>query len=434
MVYKNFKYGTKLKMWKEEAELRIAPKLKEIEERVDHHQWRLLKAYREEGVSDVHLASSTGYGYDDAGRESLERIVAGIFGAETALFRPQIVSGTHAIASCLFGVLRPGEELIYITGAPYDTLDQVIGKEKDGSGSLADYGISYRAVPLTSDDKVDWPAVTAAVGPRTRCIGIQRSRGYSPRASFTVAEIGGMIQKIRKLCPHAVVFVDNCYGEFVEEEEPTHVGADLIAGSLIKNPGGGLAKSGGYIAGRREWVDRAAARLVAPGILAEGGATHGYTRDLYQGFFLAPHVVGEALKGAVFASALLESAGFESTPRWEEPRTDIIQQIRLGNPDLLIAFCQGIQAASPVDAHVRPEPSPMPGYEDPVIMAAGTFVQGASIELSADGPLRPPYLAYMQGGLTYSHVKIGILTALDRMLEHSHLFPSGSSESPEGEG
>ena len=288
MVYKNFKYGTKLKMWKEEAELRIAPKLKEIEERVDHHQWRLLKAYREEGVSDVHLASSTGYGYDDAGRESLERIVAGIFGAETALFRPQIVSGTHAIASCLFGVLRPGEELIYITGAPYDTLDQVIGKEKDGSGSLADYGISYRAVPLTSDDKVDWPAVTAAVGPRTRCIGIQRFWGYSPRASFTVAEIGGMIQKIRKLCPHAVVFVDNCYGEFVEEEEPTHVGADLIAGSLIKNPGGGLAKSGGYIAGRREWVDRAAARLVAPGILAEGGATHGYTRDLYQGFFWLP--------------------------------------------------------------------------------------------------------------------------------------------------
>ncbi|MFD1426190.1 cystathionine beta-lyase family protein involved in aluminum resistance [Kroppenstedtia sanguinis] len=433
-MYKNLKHGTQLKLWKEEAEHRIASKLKAIEERVDYHQWRLLNAYRVEGVSDIHLASSTGYGYDDLGRESLERIVAEIFGAETSLFRPQIISGTHAIAACLFGVLRPGEELIYITGSPYDTLEQVIGKEKDGSGSLADHGIRYQAIPLLSDGQVDWPAVTAAVGPKTRCIGIQRSRGYSSRASFTVAEIGEMIQRIRELCPHAVIFVDNCYGEFVEEREPTHVGADLIAGSLIKNPGGGLVKSGGYIAGGRKWVDRAAARLVAPGILAEGGATHGYTRDLYQGFFLAPHVVGEALKGALFASAMLEAAGFESTPRWQEPRTDIIQQIRLENPDLLIAFCQGIQAASPVDAHVRPEPSPMPGYEDPVIMAAGTFVQGASIELSADGPLRPPYLAYMQGGLTYSHVKIGILTALDRMLDYSDLFPSRFTDPAKGEG
>ncbi|MFC4077942.1 methionine gamma-lyase family protein [Salinithrix halophila] len=415
-MYKHFENQEILKRWGEESEAKIAPVIRAIEGRVDEHQWRLLAAYRQAGVSEAHLVASTGYGYDDMGREALESIMAEVFGAEAALCRPHMVSGTHAIASCLFGVLRPGGELLYITGTPYDTLEQVIGEKADGSGSLADFGIRYRAIPLTPSGEVDWQGVREVVSPSTQCIAIQRSRGYAERASFTIDQIEAMVEESRRICPHAVIFVDNCYGEFVEKWEPTHVGADLIAGSLIKNPGGGLAKSGGYIAGKREWVDRAAARLVAPGILAEGGATHGYLRDYYQGFFLAPHVVGEALKGAVYAAAILEAAGFISTPRWFEARTDIIQLIRFGKPEPLIAFCQGIQGASPVDAHVKPEPSAMPGYGDPVIMAAGTFVQGASIELSADGPLRPPYLAYMQGGLTYSHVKIGILTALDLML------------------
>ncbi|SFS60424.1 aminotransferase class I/II-fold pyridoxal phosphate-dependent enzyme [Marininema halotolerans] len=416
-MYRFFQNEDVLQPWGEEAERKIAPILRRIERQVDEHQWRLLSAYRRAGVSEAHLAASTGYGYDDLGREALETIVAEVFGAETCLFRSHITSGTHAIAASLFGILRPGDELLYITGAPYDTLHQVIGQESDGSGSLADYGISYQAISLTSNGEVDWPAVQQAVTPRTRCIAIQRSRGYAERASFSIDQIEAMIAQARRISPQAAIFVDNCYGEFVEDREPTHVGADLIAGSLIKNPGGGLAKSGGYIAGKKNWVDRAASRLVAPGILAEGGASHGYLRDFYQGFFLAPHVVGEALKGAVYAAAMLEAAGFLSTPRWEDPRTDIIQLIQFGRPEPLIDFCQGIQAASPVDAHVRPEPSQMPGYEDPVIMAAGTFVQGASIELSADGPLRSPYRAYMQGGLTYSHVKIGILTALDRVVE-----------------
>ncbi|QKG84502.1 hypothetical protein GXN76_08440 [Kroppenstedtia pulmonis] len=422
-MYKHFRYGEQLKKWTETAEERIFPRLQEIRRQVDEHQWRMLKVFKEFGVSEFHLSSSTGYGYGDVGRETLEGIVGKMFGAEAVLYRSHIVSGTHAIAACLFGVLRPGDELIYVSGAPYDTLEQVIGTGRDGSGSLTDYGVSYRAIPLTPAGEINWQEVRAATSSRTRCFAIQRSRGYSKRPSFTLDQIRQMVRHLREIQPDAVIFVDNCYGEFVESEEPTHVGVDLMAGSLIKNPGGGLAKSGGYIAGASAWVDLAAARLVAPGILAEGGASHGYNRDYYQGFFLAPHVVGEALKGAVFASAILEEAGFDTSPRWDDPRTDIIQLIQLGQPELLIAFCQGIQEASPIDAHVRPEPAPMPGYEDPVIMAAGTFVQGASIELSADGPLRPPYRAYLQGGLTFSHVKYGILTALDKMLSSGVSFP-----------
>jgi cystathionine beta-lyase family protein involved in aluminum resistance len=428
-VYNTLTHGNWIKQKTEEVEQKIAPVIRRIENRVDVHQWRVLDAFRRHGVSDFHLHSSTGYGYDDVGRETLERIFADLFGAEAALVRPNIISGTHAISACLYGVLRPGDELIYLTGRPYDTLHKVIGTGRDGSGSLADYGISYREIPLLPDGEVDWEAFQAVLSEKTRMVGIQRSRGYADRPSFTVGRIKEMVKRIRSLCPDLVIFVDNCYGEFVEEEEPTHTGADLIAGSLIKNPGGGLAKSGGYIAGKKEWVERAASRLVAPGIGVEGGATHGYLRDYYQGLFLAPHVVGEALKGAVFASAMLEELGFATTPLWHEPRTDIIQQIRLGDPDLLVAFCQGIQAASPVDAHIAPVPAPMPGYEDPVIMAAGTFVQGASIELSADGPLRPPYIAYMQGGLTFSHVKIGIILALDHMMKTGRLSAVKSQES-----
>jgi cystathionine beta-lyase family protein involved in aluminum resistance len=397
-------------------EERIAPKLKEVEERIDFHQWRLLKSFRQHGVSDYHLHPSTGYGYGDIGRETFEAIFSDLFGAELALVRPNIISGTHAISACLYGILRPGDELIYLTGKPYDTLHKVIGRPGDGTGSLADYGIGYREIPLTEDHQINWEAFEKAVSPRTKMVGIQRSRGYSSRPSFSISQIQEMIRQIREIVPDAVIFVDNCYGEFVEEQEPTHVGADLIAGSLIKNPGGGLAKSGGYIAGKAEFVEKAASRLVAPGIGIEGGATYGYMRDYFQGLFLAPHVVGQALKGVIFASALLEEAGFRTTPRWDDPRTDIIQQVELGAPELLISFCQGIQEASPVDAHITPEPAEMPGYPDPVIMAAGTFVQGASIELSADGPLRPPYIAYLQGGLTYSHAKIALMMAVDRML------------------
>ncbi|WP_093230510.1 methionine gamma-lyase family protein [Thermoflavimicrobium dichotomicum] len=416
-MYKQLNHPLWIKEKVEKIEQRIAPEIRRIEQQVDEHQWRVLHFFRQHGVSEYHLQSSTGYGYDDVGREVFERIFADLFGAELALVRPHIISGTHAIAACLYGVLRPGDELIYLSGKPYDTLQQVIGTESDGSGSLMDYGIRYKEIPLLPDGSVDFATFQSLLTDRTKVVGIQRSRGYADRPSFTISQIAEMIGQIREIRSDLVVFVDNCYGEFVEDKEPTHVGADLIAGSLIKNPGGGLAKSGGYIAGKEKWVKKAAARLVAPGIGLEGGATFGYLRDYYQGLFLAPHVVGEALKGAVFAAALLEEIGFDTTPKWNEVRTDIIQQVRLGNPDLLVAFCQGIQAGSPVDAHIAPVPAPMPGYKDPVIMAAGTFVQGASIELSADGPLRPPYIAYLQGGLTYSHVKIALIQAVDRMIE-----------------
>ncbi|MCH5586392.1 methionine gamma-lyase family protein [Shimazuella sp. AN120528] len=394
---------------------KITPILEQIEERVERHQAKLLAAFQKHKVSETHLQSSTGYGYDDIGRETLERIVADLFGGESALVRPNIVSGTHAIAACLYGVLRPGDEWISLTGRPYDTLFQIIGSPDDGTGSLADLGVRYYEIGLTDEHKVDWAKFQQKVTSKTKLVAIQRSRGYSNRPSFTIAEIAKMITQVRRILPNAIIFVDNCYGEFVEDREPLHVGADLIAGSLIKNLGGGLAKSGGYIVGRKTLVELASSRLVAPGIGMEGGATHGYLADYYQGLFLAPHVVGEALKGMVFASALFEEAGYTVSPTYREKRTDIIQQIQLGSSEKLIAFCQAIQAASPIDAHVLPEPCDMPGYKDPIIMAAGTFVQGASIELSADGPLREPFTVYLQGGLTFAHVKVALKQALQSL-------------------
>jgi cystathionine beta-lyase family protein involved in aluminum resistance len=420
-VFNELKHGEWIERNVLQVEEKIAPMIAKISHHVDEMQWKVLQVFRKLGVSEFHLHSSTGYGYDDMGREIFEKAFAELMGAEQALVRPNIISGTHAISACLYGILRPGDELIYLTGRPYDTLQQVIGSDRDGSGSLADYGIAYKEIPLTPAGNIDWEAFAAALTDKTKMIGIQRSRGYADRPSFTVGQIGEMVRKIRSIRPDLVIFVDNCYGEFVEGQEPPHMGADLIAGSLIKNPGGGLAKSGGYIAGRANLVAKAASRLVAPGIGVEGGATYGYLRDYYQGLFLAPHVVGEALKGAVFTSALLQELGFRTTPAWDETRADIIQQISLGSPELLIAFCQGIQSSSPIDAHIKPVPDHMPGYEDPVIMAAGTFVQGASIELSADGPLREPYIAFMQGGLTYSHVKIAIVQALEFMMETGKL-------------
>lgn len=398
--------------WSQQIEKKISPVLQKINVHVEQMQERVLNAFRQHQISEAHLQGSTGYGYDDLGRDALEAVFAQMMGAEKALVRPQLVSGTHAISTVLFGVLRPGDELIYLTEEPYDTLQKVIGQAPDGTGTLVDFGIGYQSIPLREGGEVDWTGFRQALSERTKMVAIQRSRGYSSRPSFSIAKIKEMIEQIRKLCPQAVIFVDNCYGEWVEAQEPPHVGADLVAGSLIKNPGGGLAKSGGYIAGKKQWVDRVAGRMTAPGIASEVGATYGYLRDYFQGLFLAPHVVGEALKGMVFAAAALEEMGFETSPTWDEPRADIVQQVALGRADRLVAFCQGIQSCSPIDSFLTLEPAAMPGYSDLIVMAAGAFVSGASIELSADGPLRPPYIAYLQGGLTYAHVKIAIQEAI----------------------
>ncbi|MFB7813800.1 aminotransferase class I/II-fold pyridoxal phosphate-dependent enzyme [Paenibacillus chitinolyticus] len=405
----------------EKAEEGVQPRFREIERTIDHNQWKVVAAFQNQGISDYHFASSTGYGYNDRGRELLDLVYAEVFGAEAALVRPHFVSGTHTIGTALFGVLRPGDELVYITGKPYDTLHKVIGKPGDGTGSLQDFGIGYREVPLLGDGSLDEAGIRAAITPKTKVIGIQRSRGYDWRASFTVAAIGDMVKLVKSIRSDLIVFVDNCYGEFTERLEPNEVGADLIAGSLIKNPGGGLAASGGYIAGRKELVELAAYRLTAPGIGGEVGAMLGTTRSLYQGLFLAPHLVGQAVKGSVVAAAVFEQLGFKTRPRPEDPRTDLIQAIEFTSAEHLITFVQGVQRASAVDAHVTPEPWDMPGYEHPVIMAAGTFIQGGSLELSADAPIREPYIAYMQGGLTYSHCKLGVLTALQHMKERGLL-------------
>lgn len=404
-----------------EVEALVSDFFKKLDRVVDHNQWKVIQAFQKHRVSDYHFAGSTGYGYNDRGREVLDLVYADVFGAEAALVRPHFVSGTHTIGTALFGVLRPGDELLYITGKPYDTLHKVIGQPGDGTGSLQDWGITYQAVELLSDGDVDWETVESKISERTKVIGIQRSRGYDWRASFTVEQIGEMVKKVKLMQPDVIVFVDNCYGEFTEEMEPTEVGVDLMAGSLIKNPGGGLAASGGYIAGRSTLVEQAAYRLTAPGIGGEVGAMLGTTRSIFQGLFLAPHIVGQAVKGSIYAAAMFEKLGFVTKPAWHEPRTDLIQAIQFTSDQHLIAFVQGIQKASAVDAHVVPEPWDMPGYESPVIMAAGTFIQGGSLELSADAPIREPYIAYMQGGLTYSHVKLAVAMAVDNMISRGLL-------------
>ncbi|KAB2335514.1 aminotransferase class I/II-fold pyridoxal phosphate-dependent enzyme [Bacillus mesophilum] len=416
-MFQHLSFQEKIQPIVKEAEEQIASVLKKIDERIDENQYRVLKSFQDHQVSDSHFIPSTGYGYDDHGRDTLEAIYAQTFGGEAGLVRPQIISGTHAISIALFGVLRPGDELLYITGKPYDTLEEIVGIRGDGVGSLKDFGISYNSVPLTDEGIIDYHAVEQAIRPNTKMIGIQRSKGYATRPSFTIQQIKEMITFVKEIKPDVVVFVDNCYGEFVEEQEPCHVGADLMAGSLIKNPGGGLAKTGGYIVGKKNWVEACSYRMTSPGIGAEAGASLYSLQEMYQGFFLAPHVVGQALKGAIFTSAVLEKFGMNATPKWNEPRTDLIQAVQFDDPDKMIAFCQAIQFASPINSHVTPYASYMPGYENDVIMAAGTFIQGASIELTADGPIRPPYAAYVQGGLTYSHVKMAVCIALNRLLE-----------------
>lgn len=380
------------------------------------NQLKVIAAMQKNRVAANHFNLSTGYGYDDEGRDTLERVYADCFGAEAALVRPQITCGTHALALALGANLLPGDELLSPVGRPYDTLEEVIGI-RESVGSLKEYGVSYRQVDLLPDGSFDTDKICAAISKKTKLITIQRSKGYATRPSFSVAQIGELIALCKQCKPDVICMVDNCYGEFTELIEPVNVGADLMVGSLIKNPGGGLAPTGGYICGRADLIERCARRLTAPGLGREVGANLGLLTQFYQGFFLAPTVVSSAVKGAVFAANCYEKLGFHVIPGAFEARHDIIQAVELGSREGMIAFCKGIQAAAPVDSYVTPEPAPMPGYDSDVIMAAGAFVQGSSIELSADGPTRPPYAVYFQGGLTWYHAKLGILMSLQKMLE-----------------
>lgn len=380
------------------------------------NQLKVIAAMQKNRVAANHFNLSTGYGYDDEGRDTLERVYADCFGAEAALVRPQITCGTHALALALGANLLPGDELLSPVGGPYDTLEEVIGI-RESVGSLKEYGVSYRQVDLLPDGSFDTDKICAAISNKTKLITIQRSKGYATRPSFSVAQIGELIALCKQCKPDVICMVDNCYGEFTELIEPVNVGADLMVGSLIKNPGGGLAPTGGYICGRADLIERCARRLTAPGLGREVGANLGLLTQFYQGFFLAPTVVSSAVKGAVFAANCYEELGFHVIPGASEVRHDIIQAVELGSREGMIAFCKGIQAAAPVDSYVTPEPAPMPGYDSDVIMAAGAFVQGSSIELSADGPTRPPYAVYFQGGLTWYHAKLGILMSLQKMLE-----------------
>ena len=382
----------------------------------EYNQMKVIRGMQVNRVSDIHFAATTGYGYNDLGRDTLEDVYASVFHGESALVRPQLISGTHALHVALSGNLRPGDELLSPVGKPYDTLEEVIGI-RDSVGSLKEYGVTYRQVDLLEDGAFDYEGIEKALNDRTKLVTIQRSKGYATRPTLSVERIGELIAFIKSRKPEVICMVDNCYGEFVEKMEPTDVGADMIVGSLIKNPGGGLAPIGGYIVGKKECVDKASYRLSAPGLGKEVGASLGINQQLYQGLFLSPTVVAGALKGAVFAANVYERLGFGVVPDGKEPRHDIIQAITFGTPEGVIAFCKGIQAAAPVDSFVTPEPWDMPGYDSPVIMAAGAFVQGSSIELSADGPIKPPYAVYFQGGLTWYHAKLGILKSLQQLLD-----------------
>ena len=399
------------------AELRCAASFQRIDEIELYNTARVLRAMQEEQVAARHFAPTTGYGYDDVGRDTLERLFATLFGMEAAIVRPQIASGTHALALCLFGMLKPGEGLLSATGKPYDTLDEVIGISKKGEGSLAEMGITYEQTEMTAEGHIDVEQVhkTLAENTNIRLVTVQRSRGYSLRRSLRPEDVQPLAKTLAQEHPGVFLMVDNCYGEFVCKQEPSHFGADVCVGSLIKNPGGGLAPTGGYIVGTEELIRRISYRMTAPGIGREVGSYAGSYQPFYQGLFMAPHVVAQAIKTATLAAAVLEDLGMSTTPSSEEDRTDIIQALTLGTPERLIAFCQGIQAASPIDSMALPEPWDMPGYQHQVIMAAGTFVSGASIELSADAPMREPYTAYLQGGLTYGHGKLAILRTLESM-------------------
>lgn len=414
----NFGISDKTLKLVSEAEESIKEQFKHIENICEINQLRVMKAFADNRVSDSHFVATTGYGYDDLGRDTLDRVYADIMGAEDALVRHNFISGTHTISTALFAVLRPNDILVSITGKPYDTLEEVIGIQGEaGNGSLKDFGVKYVQIDLKHDGTPDLEQIKFTLTHmNVKAVTIQRSKGYGWRPTYSAKDIGALIEFVKEISPETICIVDNCYGEFVETEEPTAYGADLIAGSLIKNPGGGLAPTGGYIAGKQKYVELCAYRLTSVGIGKEAGASLGFNRQMYQGLFMAPHVVSQALKAAVLCSAVFEKLGFEVDPKPNEIRHDIIQSIKFGDPDKVTAFCHGIQKGAPVDSFVTPEPWDMPGYSSQVIMAAGAFVQGASIELSADAPIKPPYIAYMQGGLTYESAKLGIMVAADKMI------------------
>jgi cystathionine beta-lyase family protein involved in aluminum resistance len=409
--------SSQVKELAKQAQADVQAMFAQVEEIAEENTQKVLAAFQKHRVQESDFVGTTGYGYDDIGRDKLDAVYADLFGAEAGLVRLQFVNGTHAITCALFGCLKAGDVLVSAVGAPYDTLLGAIGAVDKGHGSLKDYGVEYRQVDLKNNAPDKEGLAQAVKDPRVKAVLIQRSKGYSTRSSLSVAEIGELARIVKENNPNAAVLVDNCYGEFVETMEPTQVGADLCVGSLIKNPGGGLAPTGGYIVGRKDLVDGAAQRLTAPGIGAECGCTLGYSRQLYQGLFLAPHTVCQAVKTAIFAARIMELLGYVAEPTSHQTRHDIIQMISFGKPEPLCKFCRGIQSGSPVDSYVTPEPWDMPGYDCQVIMAAGAFIQGASIELSADAPMREPYTVYLQGGLTYESGKAGVLLAVSRLLE-----------------
>lgn len=395
----------------EKVDQKIAPRLAEMDEQIVENQAKVLRSFQEHNVAESDLYGSTGYGHSDEGRDKLEEIYADVLGGEDALVRPQFVSGTHAIGVGLLGLVRPGDEILYITGEPYDTLQEVLGLAGNGIGTPKEYGINVDYVDLLPNGEVDLEAVKKRLRPETKVVAIQRSRGYATRDSFTIAKIAEMVKAVRSVKPEVWIFADNAYGEFSETQEPTHVGVDVIAGSLFKNAGGGMAKTGGYIVGRKDLIERISYRFTVPGLGGAEGATFGSLRDMFQGFFISPQTTGNAIKGAIFEAALLEELGLSVSPKWDAPRTDLIQTVNFGNPDDMIKFAAAIQANSPIDSFVTPIPETMAGYEDPVIMAGGSFVSGSTTEFSGDGPLREPYTLYMQGGLTFAHVKVAIIGA-----------------------
>ena len=397
-------------------EERLTKRFRDIDKVCEINQIKVIKAMQDNRLNEAHFAGSTGYGYTDEGRDALEAIYADVFHTEDALVRSQIVCGTHALATALFGNLRPGDEILAPAGKPYDTLDSIIGITP-ARGSLAEYGVTYRQVDLLPDGSFDYDNIRKAINGKTKLVEIQRSKGYAVRPTFSCEKIGELISVVKSINPDIICMVDNCYGEFVQTVEPSDFGADMVVGSLIKNPGGGLAPIGGYICGKKEYVENASYRLTTPGLGKEVGASLNNTRAFAQGLFLSPSVTANALKGAIFAANCYEGLGFKSVPNSTEPRYDIIQAVELGNEERVCAFCEGIQAAAPVDSYVTPVPWDMPGYDSPVIMAAGAFVSGSSIELSADAPIREPYAVYFQGGLTYQHAKYGIIVSLQKMVE-----------------
>lgn len=415
-IYKDMGIDDKVYKLSESILEGLSERFNEIDRVAEINQLKVVKSMQESKVSEACLLGTTGYGYNDIGRDTLEEVYSRIFHTEAALVRPQITCGTHALALALMSNLRPGDELLSPVGKPYDTLEEVIGI-RPSMGSLAEYGITYSQVDLLSNGDYDYEGIRNAINDKTKLVTIQRSKGYQTRRSLSVESIGELISFIKSIRSDIICMVDNCYGEFVEEIEPTDVGADMVVGSLIKNPGGGLAPIGGYIAGKTACIENAARRLTSPGLGKEVGASLGILKDFYQGLFLAPTVTASALKGAIFASAMFEKAGFPVLPDSVEERVDIIQAVTFGNPEGVIAFCKGIQAAAPIDSFVSPEPWDMPGYDAPVIMAAGAFVSGSSIELSADGPIKPPYAVYFQGGLTWPHAKFGILKAFQSVYD-----------------